>query len=164
MDFLIGSKDKVKQLPNMTPEQMSVLQQLLGGLGGGMGSGMDYLQSLLSGEEGAFDAYEAPMKRQFEEQTVPGLAEQFSSLGSGAQGSSAFGQALGQAGAGLTENLAAQRAQLRSGAMQQLSQLMGIGLGAQPFGYNVQKGQAGMLPSMSQGFGSAIGKRMAGWL
>lgn len=47
-------------------------------------------------------------QRNFQTQTVPGLAERFTSLGGGQLGSPAFAQMLGQAGAGLQSDLAAQ--------------------------------------------------------
>ncbi len=80
--------------------------------------GASWLQQLLSNDPAMMQQFQAPYLRQFNEQTVPGLAERFSGLGSGAQGSSAFKQALGSAGAGLSENLAS----LRGGM-----QLQGLG-------------------------------------
>ena len=57
--------------------------------------------------------------RQFNEQIVPGIAERFSGLGSGAQSSSAFQQALGGAGADLSERLGALRGGLQGQAANQ---------------------------------------------
>jgi len=121
-------KPKLDKIDTLNPEQqqlqsgiLQMLQKQLGG-GGIYQQGQDYLQNLLSGSPEAFKNFEAPFTRQFQEQTVPGLAERFSGLGAGAQGSSAFGQALGQAGAGLSENLAALRSGLQMQAAPQAFQ------------------------------------------
>src|SRR5690348_5136113 len=83
----------------------------------GAQSGLDWLiQSGQAGLQGlpaaGFDF--APLaqqaKSQFYQDTVPTLAERFTALGNG-QRSSAFEGALGRAGAGLEENLAALKAQ-----------------------------------------------------
>lgn len=111
----------------MAPQQQQLFQQLLSGMFGGgqnplFGAGQNYLQQLLGGGPEATAAFEAPYLRQFQEQTVPGLAERFAGLGSGAQSSSAFQQALGQAGAGLSENLASLRSGLQMQALPQALQ------------------------------------------
>ena len=59
--------------------------------------------------------------RNFAQNTVPGLAERFTSMGQGGQHSSAFQGALGQAGAGMNEDLAALR-------QSHLMNLLNIGL------------------------------------
>ena len=138
-----------RQLSTMSGGQSQLLKQLLGALQGQSSNiqqsplfqqGSSYLQNLLSGSPQSTAAFEAPYMRQFNEQTIPALAERFSGLGSGAQSSSAFNQALGAAGAGLSENLASLRAQLQmSGlgqalgyAQQPISNLQGfsqLGLG-----------------------------------
>ena len=112
-----SKKPGLKKIPTMSKPQEGlqnqILQMLQGqlGQGGSFGQAQNYLQNLLSGSPESMQAFQAPAMRQFNEQIVPGLAERFSGLGAGAQSSSAFQQALGQAGAGLAENLQA----LRSG-------------------------------------------------
>ena len=163
-----GKKEKMQQVPSMAPGQMDLLNQLLGGLGGGetgggpMGAGLSNLQQLLSGDPEAFAKFEAPYQRQFQEQTVPGLAERFSGMGAGAQGSSAFGQQLGQAGAGLSEGLASLRGGLQQGAMGQLASLLGIGMGASPFENIFRPQTGGMGQAMAPGIGAGIGSGLAG--
>lgn len=92
-------------------------------------------------------------REQFEQQTVPSIAERFSALGSGAQGSSAFGQQLGAAGAGLESDLASQQAkfgQKQQGLAQQLA-----GLGMQPsFETKIQPGSEGLI---EKGIGAYLG-------
>lgn len=160
-EALFGKKDKIEQLPMFTPEQQAFLSKILGGSQEGIGSGMEYLTQLLSGDEGAFEAFEAPMKRQFEEETVPGLAERFAGLD--AQGSSAFGQALGQAGAGLTENLAQLREGLKGQALSQLQGLAGMGLGQQ-FENILRPGTGGAFGELAGGLGQGLGMAATGGL
>ena len=121
-----GGGDEVQQLQLYTPQQQDFMSMILGGATPGMESGLSYLSQMLSGDEEAFSAFEDPYKRQFQEQTIPGLAERFASLD--AQGSSAFGQALGGAGAGLSENLASLREGLKMQSISQLQGLSGLGL------------------------------------
>lgn len=108
-------------LSTLNPQQQTILQQLLGSISGQSGniqqnplyqSGQNFLQGILGGDTSKF---EAPLMRQFNEQIIPGLAERFSGAGAGSQSSSAFQQALGGAGADLTERLGA----LRSGLQMQ---------------------------------------------
>ena len=164
-------------MPTMTPQQTGVLNQLLGGLGGqkggqpgALGMGMQNLSQLLSGSPEAFQAFEAPMMRQFKEQTIPSLAERFSSFGQGAQQSSAFGQQMGQAGAGLSENLGAMRGQLQQNAMSQLMQLLGIGTGTRTFEniYQPASSSPGLFqslaPALGMGLGMGAGGGLSNWL
>jgi hypothetical protein len=91
-------------------------------------SGSNFLQNLLGqSAEDRYKDFEAPYLRQFREQVVPEIAERFT--GPNAQRSSAFQQALGGAGAGLTENLAALKGNLISQMLNQQLQGANIGLG-----------------------------------
>lgn len=172
-----------KSLSTLSSGQKGLLKQLLGSLQGQttdiqqsplFQQGSSYLQNLLGGSPEATSAFSAPYLRQFHEQIVPALAERFSGLGGGAQSSSAFNQALGAAGAGLTENLAALREGLRMQAapqalgfaQQPISNLLGfsqLGLGTgtkafapkqMPFWQQLLLGLGG---GASQGLGSAAG-------
>lgn len=143
------------------------MDSMMSGSQPGLESGMSYLSSILGGDETSAGAFEAPLMRQFQEQTVPELAERFASLD--AQGSSAFGQSLGQAGAGLAENLAALREGLKMQAIQQLQGLGGMGLG-QRFENILRPGRQGALGpilaaaagGMAGGFGQSAGAGMFG--
>lgn len=148
-----------------------LIQMLMGQLGGGQGlfgQGSNYLQNLLSGSPEAFSNFEAPFKRQFEQETVPGIAERFSGLGSGAQSSSAFQQALGQAGAGLSENLASLRSGLQMQALpfaqsysqQPMNALQNLlGMNTQSYLPKQQPFWKELLLGLAPGLGSAAG----GW-
>lgn len=128
MDFLFGKKGGFEQTPTMMPQQQQLLQQLLGGLGGVSGQGLGFLSNILGGDTSQF---EAPLMRQFQEQTIPQLSEKFAGFGGMSSGS--FNQALGQAGAGLSEQLGSLRGQLGFQGLGHLQGLMGQGLSARPF-------------------------------
>lgn len=85
--------------------------------------GQEYLGNLLSNKPGAFEAFEAPIKKQFYEEEVPQLAERFTKHD--AQRSSAFNQAFARAGEDLSVKLAALRSGLQ---MQALPQALQFGL------------------------------------
>lgn len=99
------------------PQQQGInqiLQQALSGLGQPLGQG--------------FAPIAQQARTQFAQNTIPSIAERFSGMGAGAQGSSAFGQQLGQAGAGLEGQLAGQQSQFGLQEQGLLQQLLGIGL------------------------------------
>lgn len=154
MDFLFGKKGGFEQTPTMNPQQMQLLQQLLGGLGDTTQSGFGLLQNLLGGDTSKF---EAPLMSQFYQSTIPGLAERFTGMGAGSQGSSAFTQALGSAGAGLSEQLGALRGQLGLQGMGQLQGLLGQGLGTKSFESVYRPQSLGFLSGLAPGIGQGIG-------
>lgn len=84
--------------------------------------GNDYMMSMFNDPE-FFKNMEAPMQRQFEEQTIPDLANRFASMGSGgAMGSTGFRNQLGREGSNLHTNMAAMREQMKMGALPQMFQ------------------------------------------
>lgn len=155
-EFFMGQPGRIEAVPTVTPEQKSLQDMILGGVESPLGKGLQNIMQLLSGDPEALKAFQAPAMRQFQQEIVPGIAERFTGMGEGAQGSSAFGQQLGQAGAGLAENLSAQRAGLQSQAMSQLQQLMGTGMQPQ-FQPTQIPGQEGMLQSLIKALGSGLG-------
>lgn len=112
-----GLNLSTQKLGKFTPDQLSALSQLLSTGLAGAGQGLDF----------------APIRQQattqFQQQTVPGLAERFTRLGS--RGSSAFAQQLGQAGAGLQQGLAGQEAQFGLQKQGALANLLKMGLAPQ---------------------------------
>lgn len=132
-NFFLGSQDRINQIPTVTPDAANALQQLLQqGLGNVTGQNTS-----------SFAPLSKQARSQFEQQTLPSIAERFTGLG--AQRSSAFGQQLGQAGAGLEENLAAR---------QQQQGLQQLGLGLTPQFENIHTpGSAGLFSNL---FGSAL--------
>lgn len=118
-NFFTTTPARSQQFSTLTPQQLGVkgaasnqALQMLQGLGGGNFN---------------FEPIAQQARSQFETQTVPGLAERFTSLGNGAQRSSAFTGQLGQAGAGLEQGLAALKSQFgqqQQGLDQNLLQLL----------------------------------------
>lgn len=104
--FLMGDPGGQQQFPRFTPEQQSTMSELL-----------------QQGKQNTdFSGIENLARKNFTEQTIPGLAERFTSMGGG-QHSSAFQGALGGAGSDLEAQLAALKPRF---GMQQL------GMGLQP--------------------------------
>jgi len=190
MDFLFGQPARTEQISRFTPQQTQMLNR--GGAYGmqGLQNLAPQYQQLMQGLD--FNPIEQNAMRQFQQQTVPGLAERFSSMGSGgAQGSSAFAQSLGGAGADLSSQLGAlgaqyglQRGQLGGQLLGQQGNIFGnlANMGMQPQFDTMQYGaQPGLLQSLLGGmapgagyygaqrlFGGGMGKQQPsnpfGWL
>lgn len=88
----------------------------------GYQQGQEWLNNLFSNDQGFFNAFEAPLQRQFQEQTIPDLANRFASQGSGGSlGSTGFRNQLAREGSNLSTNIAALRGGMQQqGANQQL--------------------------------------------
>lgn len=172
LDSIFGSSPKATKVPTMDKNQQALLSQLLqllspsGQLGRGYGNALSLQEQLMNPNSNAVNQFAEPYMRQFEQQTVPGLAERFAGFGGGLGGglsSSGFGQALSSAGG----NLQAQLAQLKAGLGQQAAsnlmgqygQLTGLGLGQRPFGYTYDQGSQGLLGNFLSGLapGSFLG-------
>ena len=177
-DQIFGSRDQFKNVSLLTPQQQSSLNQILGQLGqmqgptGAYGMAQSRLADLLSGGSDVYNAFAAPYMRQFQEQTIPQLAERFAGFGGrgGALSSSGFGQGLGAAGAGLQESLASMGAGLQQNALQQAlgqyNTLAGLGLGTRAFQPQFIPGQPGLFSNLFGGllggFGSGAGRGFSG--
>lgn len=141
------SKDKLNKVPTMSKGQQGILNQLMqmiqpqGQLGQGMQQSLSYQQQLMDPSSQAVNQFVQPYMDQFNNQTVPGLAERFAGYGGlgGGLSSSGFGQSLSAAGGQLQNQLAALKAGLGQKAaqslMNQYGQLSGSAMNAQPFGY-----------------------------
>lgn len=175
LDKLTSSGPKTEKLSTMNPGQdkalgglLELLQslggQLQGGqLGEGYEQGLSQLMELLDPSSSAFERFSKPYQEQFEQQTVPQLAERFAGMGGGALSSSGFGQALSSAGSGLQTDLAGLKSQLQQGAIQDLlgqyNSLLGnyqglasTGLGKEPFAYKQTKATQGLGSSLLSGY------------
>ncbi len=161
-EFLFGSSGGIKKKQVYTPGQMNFLNQLLQSLGQkGEGNFLDYYKNILSGQGGEdFESFADPFRKQFEQETVPMLAERFAGLGGtgmgGALSSSGFGQQLSMAGSNLNSQLAQLFAGLRSNAAQQLGGFAGLGLGAQPYALIQKQASPGLVQSGTNAFMSAL--------
>lgn len=168
-EMLFGSRDKMKQVSTLDPNQQNTLQGILsqlgmmGGQGGAYSGAQNHLSNLLSGDPNAFAQFEAPYRQQFEQQTVPQLAERFAGLNpmGGGLSSSGFGQALGGAGAQLQAQLAGLHGNLRNQAagqaMGQFNNLANLGLGTRSFENVYQPGSTGLFGGAMQGLGGGLG-------
>src|SRR5436190_8080859 len=111
--FMLGSPAQYELQNNLLPYQASLHRQKAGAAGQALPQLQNYYQGLMSDNSVDFDAMAAPEMRRFNEQIVPGLAEQFAGMGSGGLSSSGFRNAAVGAGTDLSERLGALRAQLR---------------------------------------------------
>lgn len=162
-DYIFGS-NKMKKVPTMDKGQLALLNQLKsmlgpqGQLGQGYGGALSYQQQLMDPSSEAVNQFAQPYMDQFNQQTVPGLAERFAGMGAmgGGLSSSGFGQSLSSAGGALQNQLAALKAGLGQQAAQSLmgqyGSMSGQVLGAHPFGY--QAPQQGLLPQFLQAWAS----------
>jgi hypothetical protein len=161
MDFIFGKGERTETRPIYSPQQEALLDTALGGLQQQLPLGLQNLRNILGGDEGTFEAFSAPARRQFEQRTLPTIAERFTgSLGEGAQRSSAFGQALGQAGKELEEDIFSQRLGLQQGALGQLLSLLGPALSPRQFEFTVPRRPGfleNLLGSAAQGIGLGLG-------
>ena len=159
MSFFLGDPARWEQKSQLAPDQLGLQSQLVQagmfpGAGGAFGEAADYYRGLLGGQ--GFDEMAAPELRRFQEETIPGIAEQFAGLGSGGTFGSSFRNTMSSAGAGLAERLAAMRQGLRS---QGATGLMGIGrMGLTPHMENVlMQRRPGFLEQMAPFAGAALG-------
>jgi len=150
--FFSGTQSQVQSFPRYTGQQQQLISQLMQQLG----PLMQQTSKPLS-----FDPFEARARKQFAEQTVPGLAERFTSMGGGRITSPSFAAQLGQAGAGMETDLAAARGQFDLGQRgQQLGQF-GTLLNAlmQPqFEQQHIPGQQSVFGSLLSGLAPAAGQ------
>jgi hypothetical protein len=167
-----GAKnDKRNKYPTGTPEQQglhdSIIARAMGmnQQGGGYDLANQYNNNLLGPDrQKAYDQFSAPYLQQFNEQTLPQIAERFAGIGgqyganSGALSSSGFGQAIGGAASGLQAKLAQLFSSLQGQAAQQqygqFNQLSQTGLNYDPFAYGTEEG--------SSGFGGAFAEGVSG--
>ena len=140
------SGEKYFQFSRLTPEQLSLQNQLLGSIGPLLGN----LQQPFN-----FAPIAEQARTQFAQSTIPSIAERFTRGGEGGQSTEAFKRSLASAGAGLEQGLAAQQAQM---GMQQrgldlslLSALLGGGMQS-PYESFMEP----RTPSFGQSFGGAI--------
>lgn len=161
-NFWTGSKDQIKQTQNYSPQQLQLLNQILQQYQSSMGGAFNQLNSQINDEDPLdFNAIEAPIMQQYQEDIIPGILERFA--GQGASSSSAMNQTLARSGKDLSQGLAAQRAgmsnqrmQIKQNAMNLLQQYGSQGLSQQTSPY-VQQGSKGFLDYGAQGMGALIG-------
>ena len=130
MGFFSSKKDKMKKFEQFTPEQQQLFQRIMqmtgegSDLDQGYGDSISQLQEYLDPSSAAYQRFAAPYMQQFEQETIPGIAERFAGQGAmgGALSSSGFGQALSSAGSNLQTQLAGMKTDLQRQAMNDLMQ------------------------------------------
>lgn len=107
-------------------------------------NGSGWLNDLFN-DQNFFDKFEAPMQRNFQENTIPDLANRFASMGSGGSlGSTAFRNQANREGERLQENMAAMR-----GGMQQQGVGQSLQYGQQPVNNWMQMLQTALQPTQN---------------
>lgn len=160
--FFTGTPEKRENVSLLRPEQEGLYKQLLNTAKGRPSSGAfgeagDYYRNLLSDENEDLEAFSSPAMRQYYQDIVPNISEQFAGMGSGGLSSSGFRNAQTQGGVDLAERLGALRANLRQSGAQGLANIGQLGLN--PYSQNMvtQAGTPGFLSSISPAIGSGIG-------
>lgn len=169
--FFSGSSEKHKRVPTLRKEQMPLYQQAVNagigpGAGGAFGTAADYYRNLLSDQSADIDAFAAPQLRQFNQDILPNIAEQFAGFGAGGSGlsGSGFRNAAIGAGTDLAERLGAIRANLRQSGAQGLSNIGQVGLGNFSQDVMTRPGSQGFLSQAAPGIGNAIAQYGGNWL
>lgn len=163
-NFLTGTPEKRENVSTLRPEQEGLYNQLVNsgmnqGAGGAFGTSADYYRNLLSDDSADYNSFAAPQLRQFNEQTIPGLSEQFAGMGSGGLSSSGFRNAAIGAGTDLSERLGAIRANLRQSGAQGLQNIGQTGLQNYSQNMTTQPGTEGFLaPALGALGTSALGQ------
>jgi len=148
--FLFGQPEQVQQTQRFGPQRQQAFSQIL--------------QQALSGLQNpsaGFQPIADKAMNQFQTQTVPSLAERFTSMGQGGQRSSDFSSAIGGAGADLGRDLSAQESQYGLQRGGQLQQLLGMGLTPQ-FESSFRPQTHGFLGNMATQGGGELLKALIG--
>jgi len=167
LDFLTGSPEQHERVSTLDSGQRKILKNLkksvMGqGAGGAFGDAADYYRDLLDDNGQTAQSMFAPEMRNYNEQIIPDLAEQFAGMGSGGLSSSGFRNAAVNAGTDLSERLGAIRAGLRQQGAAGLSGLGQQSLGNYTQDVVTQQGTQGMLAPALGAFGAAVGGPIGG--
>jgi hypothetical protein len=165
--FFTGSPEKRENVSTLRPEQEGLYNQLIQagqqpGAGGAFGTSADYFRGLLSDNSADYNAFAAPALRQYREEIVPGIAEQFAGMGAGGLSSSGFRNAQIQGATDLSERLGAMRAQLRQSGAQGLQNIGQLGLGNYSQNMVTKPGTSGFLSAIAPAVGTAAGAYLGG--
>lgn len=168
-DFLTGTPEKRENVSLLTKQQKPLLNQAVNaglgpGAGGAFGDSADYYRNLLSDDSEDYNAFAAPQMRQFNEQIIPDIAEQFAGMGSGNLSSSGFRNAAVNAGSDLSERLGAIRANLRQQGAQGLQGIGQVGLGNFSQNMVTQQGSPGFLSQAAPAIGNGLAQYATGGL
>ncbi len=166
-DFLLGTPETRENVSTLRPEQEPLYDQAVNaglnkGAGGAFGDSADYYRNLLSDDSADMAAFAAPEQRRYQEETIPGISEQFAGMGAGGLTSSGFRNAQNQGAIDLSERLGQIRANLRQAGAQGLQHAGQIGL--QNYSQNMvtQPGSEGFLSQIGPAIGTAAGAYFGG--
>lgn len=155
----------VGQLPQFTPDQMSLFKGLFGAQPG-IEAGIGQLSKLASGDESMFGQLEAPAYTSFN-RLLGQIGSRFSGQGMGGQRSSAFQNAVSGAAGDLAQGLQSRRLALQQ---QAIAELLGLGenlLGQRPYQNVLTEKSPGFWRSLIGGLGEgagALSKGIGGYL
>lgn len=152
-DFFVGAPGMHGQFGLTTPQQSQFLNQDI------LSILPQLLQQTTQRTQGGFEPIRQAATNRFNTETIPSLAERFTAMGNN-RNSSGFQGALGSAGAGLQQNLAALESQynLQQGGQAQnlLLSLLGLFLRPQFENTYTPAGQ-GLFHRLAQGVGQGVG-------
>jgi hypothetical protein len=166
-NFFTGTPEKRENVSTLRPEQEGLYNQLQGagmqrGAGGAFGTSADYYRDLMGNNSQDFNNFAAPQMRQYSQDIMPGISEQFAGMGSGGLSSSGFQNAQIQGATDLSERLGAIRAQLRQQGAQGLQNIGQQGLGQYSQNMTTQPGSEGFLSQIAPAIGQGIGFGLGG--
>lgn len=152
--FWQGSPGQWSQQSLYDPQQMSAIQQIIQMAMGG-----------LQNPQQGFEPFAQSARQNFQENTLPGIAERFGMMGKGATTTGAYRGMLGRAGADLESQLAQGASQYGMQNQQMMQNLLGMGL--RPTHENVYQqrqasGAEAVLPSLFQMGGQLGGAYLSG--
>jgi len=166
-NFLFGTPEKRQNVSTLRPEQEGLYNQLVNsgtqqGAGGAFGQSADYYRNLLGDDSSDYNAFAAPQLRQYNEDIMPGISEQFAGMGSGGLSSSGFRNAQVQGATDLSERLGAIRANLRQAGAQGLQNIGQMGLNSFSQNQVTQPGTQGLFGGLSSAVGKGLGSFIGG--
>jgi hypothetical protein len=161
-NFLTGTPEKRENVSTLRPEQEPGFQDLQNAAQGNYGNGAfgkagNYYNNLLSDNSADYNAFAAPALRQYSQDIMPGISEQFAGMGSGGLSSSGFMNAQNQGAVDLAERLGSIRANLRQSGAQGLQNIGQLGLGNYSQNMVTEPGSEGLLSTAAPAIGTAIG-------
>lgn len=163
MGFWTGTPAKRENVSNLRPEQEGLYQQAVNagkgpGAGGAFGTAADYYRNLMSENPADYNAFAAPALRQYSQDIVPGISEQFAGMGAGGSGlsGSGFQNAQIQGATDLSERLGALRANLRQQGAQGLQNIGQTGLQSYSQNMETDPGTEGFLSQAAPLVGGAL--------
>jgi hypothetical protein len=146
-DSIFGSSGQLQQISKFNPQQQNVQNQALGQFG-------PLLQQLQKPAD--INPILDQRRQSFQTETLPSIAERFSSLGGSGQRSSAFQNAIGRAGSDLETQLGSLQSQVGLQDLNRQQSLLGLlgQLGMQPSTEHFyQQGSPGLVGNLSEGLG-----------